>query len=103
MDAIARSHPRVEQRITAMAEYAAACVAFDRGIRDDTVHHFHDADLDAAVSVAVKRDLGDGAFGWGRKGSAGSIAELVAATLSVRAFDSLPARRVTRLITAPVT
>lgn len=91
MDALARNHEDVEQRITGMAEYAAACVGFERGIVDGTVHHFHDRDLDDAVAVATKRPLGDGAFGWGRKGAAGSIAELVAATLSVRAFDTLPA------------
>ena len=90
MDALARNHPEVEQHLTSMQEYAAACVGFERGIRDDTIHHANDHDLTAAVEVATKRPLGDGGFGWGRKDSAGSIAELVAATLAVRAFDILP-------------
>ncbi|MBD3782451.1 MAG: hypothetical protein IE926_05755 [Micrococcales bacterium] len=100
MDALARNHPRVEQHITTMSEYAAACVGWERGIRENTIHHFNDPDLDAAVALLTKRDLGDGAFGWGRKGAAGSIAEAVAATLAVRAFDTLPRRRSARVLTA---
>lgn len=73
-----------------MGAYASACGTFDRGIREDTIHHPGDDDLDAAVGVATKRGLGDGGFGWGRKGSAGSIAELVSATVAVRAWSMLP-------------
>jgi hypothetical protein len=54
------------------------------------VHHLNDPDLDAAAGVATKRQLGDGGFGWGRRGSSGSIAELVAASIALRAFDTLP-------------
>lgn len=90
VDAIALQSPSTEVRFLSMAEYAQACGMFYRGILDDTVHHFNDPDLDAAVEVATKRDLGDGGFGWGRKGSAGSIAELVAATVALKAFDVLP-------------
>ena len=98
MDALARHYPDVEQHLTATAEYAAACVQFERGIFDDTVHHFNDKDLDAAVTVATKRTLGDGAFGWGRKDSSGSIAELVAATLALRAYDRTPPRKSVRIL-----
>lgn len=73
------------------AQYGSACVAFSRGIYNDSIHHPNDPDLDAAVKVATKRDLPEGGFGWGRAGSAGSIAELVAVTIALRGFDVLPA------------
>jgi hypothetical protein len=40
-------------------------------------------DLDLAVLIATKRSLGDGGFGWSRKGSSASIAPLVAVTLAL--------------------
>lgn len=95
VDAVAKIDPKIGEavRFLSMAEYAQACGTLERGVRDDTVHHFHDADLTAAVEVATKRDLGDGGFGWGRKHSAGSIVELVAVTVALKAFDGLPAAR----------
>jgi hypothetical protein len=100
MDALARNHPEVAQELTTTAQYVAACGQLDRGIREDTVHHFNDPDLDAAVEVATKRSLLDGGFGWGRKDSAGSIAELVAATTALGAFDRIPPRRSVKILTA---
>ena len=91
VDAIARHDPDVEVEFTTMGQYAAACASLYRGILDGTTHHFNDPDLDAAVESAIKRDLGDGGFGWGRKGAAGSVAELVAVTVAGRAWDTLPA------------
>jgi hypothetical protein len=63
---------------------------FERGILDDTLHHFNDPDLDDAVKVATKRSLGDGGFGWSRAKSADHITELVAATVALKGFDLLP-------------
>jgi hypothetical protein len=40
-------------------------------------------DLDLAVLIATKRSLGDGGFGWSRKGSSASIAPLVSVTLAL--------------------
>lgn len=101
MDALARNHPEVGQHLTGTAEYAAACGQFERGIREDTVHHGNDPGLDAAALVATKRPLLDGGFGWGRKSSAGSIVELVAASSALGAFDRLPrGRRVSTVLTA---
>lgn len=91
VDAIARHDPDIEVEYTSSAQYGAACGSFYRGILDGTLHHFNQPDLDAAVEVAAKRDLGDGAFGWGRKQAAGSIAELVAASVAGRALSTLPA------------
>ena len=91
LDAVARRAPEVEVQYLSTGEYAAACATFDRGVRDDVVHHSNQKDLDDAVAVATKRPLGDGGFGWGRKDSAGNIAPLVGATVALRAFDKLPA------------
>lgn len=90
-DAIARLDDPPAVEFIGTAQYGSACVTFHRGIYDGTVHHVNDADLDRAAANAVRRDLGDGGFGWGRKDAAGSIVELVAATIALRAFDLLPA------------
>lgn len=101
IDAVARIAPTLEVRYLSLAEYAQACGTFHRGIYDQTVRHFHDPALTAAVEVATKINKGDGGFGWGRKESAGSIAELVAATVALKAFDQLPRqRRITTVISA---
>lgn len=84
-----RDRPEVEFLNT--AQYGSACVAFHRGIFNRTIHHPNDPDLDAAVKVASQRNLPEGGWAWGRKGSAGSICELVSVTIALRAFDLLPA------------
>jgi hypothetical protein len=93
VDAVARVDPQLEVKYLTMTEASSACGTFYRGIVDDTVHHFHDDDLDAAVGVAARRDAGDGAHLWTRRGSTGSIAELIAATNALKAFDTMPAPR----------
>ncbi|MDE9365472.1 hypothetical protein PZ938_07630 [Luteipulveratus sp. YIM 133132] len=91
LDAVVAHDPTIEVTYLSMHEYASACGMFYRGVLDQTVHHTNDPDLDAASEVATKRDLGDGAFGWGRKDSAGNIAPLVSGTVALRAFAMLPA------------
>ncbi len=91
LDAVARHHPDIEIEYLTMHEYASACGVFERGIIDGTLFHTNDPGLSAAVEVATKRPAGDGAFMWGRKDAAGSIADLVACTVALRAFDTLPA------------
>jgi hypothetical protein len=93
VDAVSRQRGAPEVVFLNMGEYAAACGVLYRGVLDDTWHHFNDPDLTAAAEIATKRDLGDGGFGWGRKTSAGSIAELGAVTVALKAADRLPARR----------
>jgi len=88
-----RHAPEFPHRFLTMAEYASACGMLYNGVLNDTVHHFNDPDLTASVEVVAKRQLGDGGFGWQRKGSAGSIAETVAASVALKAFDLLPAPR----------
>lgn len=101
LDDAARIFPGLEVRYLTTPEYAGACADFVRGIFDRSVRHHNDAGLDAAVSVAVRRDLGDGGFGWGRKHAGGPIVELVAVTVALRALAFLPAPRRLALITAP--
>ena len=95
VDAFAQLEDRARPEVTfaSTGQYASACLTFYRGIFDATVHHDNDPDLDAAVRNAVRRDIGDGGWGWGRKSAAGPIVELVAATLALRAFELLPAPR----------
>lgn len=91
LDAVARHHDDLDIEYLTMHEYASACGIFERGIIDDTLHHCNDPDLTANVEVATKRPAGDGAFMWGRKDAAGSIAALVACTNALRAYDTMPA------------
>lgn len=91
VDAVAKLDDAPEVRWLNLGEYTGACGMYERGILDDTLHHFNDPDLDAAVEVATKRDLGDGGFGWSRKGSADDITPLVATTVALKGFDLLPA------------
>lgn len=90
LEAVERDAPDVETQRLSMGQYAAACATYDRGIREDSVHHANDPDLNAAVAVATRRDLGDGGWGWGRKGSTGSICELVSGTVALKAWAMLP-------------
>ena len=90
LDAYANIRGARPPRMLSLAEYAQACAMFLRGVFDDTLHHFHQPNLTAAVEVATKIDKGDGMFGWGRKQSSGPIPELVAATVALKAFDQLP-------------
>lgn len=103
MDALARHHPDVVQRITDTPAHVAACGQFERGVRDDTLHHLNDDGLNRAVEVATKRHLMDGGFVWGRKDSSGSIVELVAATVALGAFDRQPKRASFRVLSATAT
>lgn len=90
VDALVKLDDAPEVRWLTLAEYTAACGMYERGILDDTLHHFKDPDLTRAVEVATKRDLGDGGFGWSRKNSADHITELVATTVALKGFDLLP-------------
>lgn len=66
-------------------DLAGAASAFLAGLAERrTVYRPHPA-LDAAVAAAVRREVGD-RWVWGRRG-AGSVAALIAATLTVWAFD----------------
>jgi phage terminase large subunit-like protein len=83
----------VELRAVPVANYAAACVQLSKAVFAREFHHGHQAELTEATQNATTSSAMDGGFCWARKKSTGSIAELVAVTLAVRAFDTLPAPR----------
>lgn len=83
----------LEVRFLNTAEYASACGIVKRGVEAQLVHHHNDPDLDAAVEVLATRATGDGGIMWARKGSAGSIAPMVATTVALKGFDLLPPPR----------
>jgi hypothetical protein len=76
---------------TTTRQYAIACTNLLGAIVDGRLWHTPDDALDLAVTVAGKRTLGDGSWGWGRRVSAGSIAALVAATVAVWGVDHVTA------------
>lgn len=63
-------------------EHAQACGAFVSGAEDRQLHHIGQPELDAAVSGAGRREVGDGGWLWSRKRSTVDISPLVAATLA---------------------
>lgn len=73
-------------------DYAAACAGLLEALVADPpkVRYRPHPALDAAANDAVRRALGD-AWAWGRRQSAGSLAALTAATVSVWAYDHAPA------------
>ena len=91
VDAIGRAAPDVQLRPVATNAYAGACVTFARAVFDRQLRHFHQAELDQAQAAATKSPYLDGGYGWARKKATASIAELVVATLALRAYDTMPA------------
>ena len=90
-DAIGKLSPPTPPTYLDSTRYAAACAALHRGIVQDKLHHSNQPALDAAVTNAARRDFGDGGFIWTRKHSTGNITELVAASVALQQWDTLPA------------
>lgn len=67
---------------TSAAEMASACGAFYDAIQAGSLRHLDQFSLNAAIEGATRRTLGD-AWAWSRKGSASSIAPLVALSLAL--------------------
>lgn len=65
------------------AEMPAACGAFERLVEERGLRHLGDVNLANAFGVAVRRDVGDGAWVLTRKGSSGDISPAVAAVGAV--------------------
>jgi hypothetical protein len=63
-------------------DYARAC----GGFYDQLPQHLPDPLLDGAVESVRRRDIGDGAFTFGRKASSANISPLVAVTLALHAL-----------------
>lgn len=89
-EAIAALDPRQEIRAVSGSDYASACTRLIRAVLRRELRHFHDPDLTAAGEAATTRPMLDGGTGFARKTSEGSICEIVAGALALRAFDTLP-------------
>ena len=70
-------------------DYATACAAFLGELVDRRLEHPHASELDQAAELATTKQLGD-AWAWDRRGSAGSIAALEAATVARWHHDHRP-------------
>ncbi len=92
-DRVARLAPGLQLHGTTTREYATACATIYQAVVAGDLRHPRQPALDLAVENAAQRPLMDGGYGWHRKGSTGSIAPLVAATVALRMFDQLPAAR----------
>ncbi|GIG64264.1 phage terminase large subunit family protein [Phytomonospora endophytica] len=87
----ARRHDALAEILheTSTTEYTRACAGLIAGMRAGTVRLSADPVLDAAATAAARRSVGDG-WAWGRRGSAGDVAPLVAVTLAVWAIEAAP-------------
>jgi hypothetical protein len=68
-------------------EYANACGLIYDLVDQERIRHLGTPELNGAVRVAKKRDLGD-AWAWSRKRSSSDISPLVAATLALWGVSS---------------
>lgn len=80
----------VELRAVPQGNYAAACVELARHVFARSLKHSHQAALTEATENATSTPALDGGYTWSRKRSSGTIAPLVAVTLALHAFDTLP-------------
>jgi hypothetical protein len=67
-------------------EYVQACGEFFDAVIDDRLRHRDQPQLNRAVAVAKRRDVGDGAWAWARRRSGADIRSVVAATLAHHAL-----------------
>lgn len=67
--------------LTTARQMTRACGLFYDAVTDQTLHHLDQFELNDALRLATKRELG-GAWAWSRKGSDADISPLVAATLA---------------------
>lgn len=72
---------------TSAEEMAASCGAFYDAVMEDRLRHLDTPVLNAALSVARKRSLGD-SWAWHRKNAAADITPVVACTLALRGAQS---------------
>ena len=74
---------RVDFHEVTTREYGDACARLQDLVRERMITHNGNPRFTDALGVAKARALGDGVWGWGRRGSTGSIAAIVSASLSV--------------------
>jgi phage terminase large subunit-like protein len=74
--------------VTTGAQKSKACGGSYDAVMAGAVRHLNQRELNLALSVARKRRIGDGGFGWFRKDSESDISPLVAATLALWGLTS---------------
>lgn len=70
-------------------EYAKAFGLLLDKIDQRGIRHLGGNDLRNAIKGAVKRPIGDGSYGWGRRNSSVDISPLVAATLALWGYETI--------------
>jgi phage terminase large subunit-like protein len=73
---------------TTATQMAKAFGTFVDAVMDGKMRHLDQPALSVALSVARKRNIGDGGFGWSRKDSESDITPLVASTLALWGLTS---------------
>ena len=69
--------------VTSARQMASAFGGFFDAVMDGKLRHLDQPPLNLALSVARKRPIGDGGFGWSRKDSTSDITPVTAATLAL--------------------
>jgi hypothetical protein len=93
--------PRVKLLELSDREYSAACADLEDAIAPGAYRFRRHPDLDAAVSVAARRKLGDGGFVWSRTSETAPVAALEAVTVAAHALANRPASKgKPRIVTA---
>lgn len=85
-----RTSTRAEVLPLTTGDVTAACAGFTDGLAAGAIRVRTHPALDAAVAVAVRRHVRDGAFLWARRAAGASVAALEAATLAVWAVRHRP-------------
>lgn len=73
---------KLDVTVTGTQDMGQACSGLRRAVLGKRVWHRGSGELLDALEVAVRRDLGDGGWGWARKKTDGDICPLVAVTLA---------------------
>lgn len=74
--------------VTTATQMAKACGGFYDACYEDRLRHLDQPVLNVALSLARKRPIGDGGWGWSRKDSQSDITALVGATLALWGLTS---------------
>ncbi len=99
-EALTRRRPRPRLRPIGYKDVGPATASIAKDITERRLRHFDQGGLNDAVTKVAKRPLGDGSFGWKRRGATGDITPLIAATIAFRVLDNNPRSSSNRIITA---
>ncbi len=75
---------------------AAACASLYDGVMAGWLRHADQPQVNAALSAARKRPIGDAGWGWNRKHATSDITPLVACTLALYGAQSSAVKAPTR-------